>query len=114
MKVKLWVQEGLGTNGSPAIGGTGRFVETDVTLADGECIKEVAVYEFTPDKGGAVRSSDDTAPVVAYEFINNLVGKTLTLADAAFSDVEQRKAFKDLLTQSIWQWYDGQGRMELR
>lgn len=31
----------------------------------------------------------------------------LTLADAAFGDPEQRKAFKDLIRQDVWAWAIG-------
>lgn len=108
-KVKLRVVEGFGTNASPYIGGTSRDVEVDLELKDNENIRGVIISDFTPEEDGSVRVSPDELPVIPYEFINHLVGKVLTVSDAAFSDVEQRKAFKDLLTQAIWQWYQGQG-----
>lgn len=112
-KVKLRVVEGYGTNQNPYIGGTGREVETDVILKDNEHVRAITLYDFPIEENGSQRASDDVIPVIPYEFINHLVGKVLTVADASFSDPEQRKAVKDLFTQAVWQWYEGQGRIGL-
>jgi hypothetical protein len=109
-KVKLCIVEGFGTNNNPYLSGTERTVETEVTLNPSENIRSVVVYDFEPEEDGGVRVSPDVLPVIPPEFINNLVGKLLTVSDAAFSDPEQRRAFKDLLTQSVWMWYQGQGK----
>jgi hypothetical protein len=113
-KVKLRIVEGFGTERNPYLSETEREVETDVVLKDNEHIRAVIVHNFAPDADGSVRTSPDDLPVIPYEFINKLIGRTLTVADAAFSDPEQRKAFKDLLSQSIWQWYGGQGTAKPR
>lgn len=43
--------------------------------------------------------------ILGYEDLRTLEGKLLTLADASFFDSQQRKAFKDLIRQTIWwQW----------
>lgn len=36
--------------------------------------------------------------------IGNLVGRLLTLVDATFTDLEQRKAFKDMVSQTVYRW----------
>lgn len=45
--------------------------------------------------------------------ISNLEGKLLTLADASFTDENQRKAFKSLLTQTLWR-FNGDQEAKLR
>ena len=48
---------------------------------------------------------------VKYQFHTNhigmLEGRVLTLVDATFGDPEQRKAFKDVIRQTIWEWAIG-------
>jgi hypothetical protein len=39
---------------------------------------------------------------VGYCDLQTLEGRLLTLADASFSDVQQRKAFKDILQSTFW------------
>lgn len=34
----------------------------------------------------------------------NLEGKLLTIVDASFADTQQRKAVKDLVRQTLWDW----------
>ncbi len=45
---------------------------------------------------------------VRYRFysghIGNLEGKMLTLIEASIQDLEQRKALKDIVRQTIWTW----------
>lgn len=36
--------------------------------------------------------------------LNDLRGKLLTIVDASFADQQQRKAVKDLVSQTLWQW----------
>lgn len=36
--------------------------------------------------------------------IGNLEGRMLTLIEASIQDVEQRKALKDIVRQTIWNW----------
>ena len=40
--------------------------------------------------------------LVGYDDLRTLSGRLLTLADASFSDREQRKAFKDMLRTILW------------
>lgn len=45
---------------------------------------------------------------LGYEDLRSLEGKLLTLIDASFSDAVQRKAFKDIVRQTIWwHWVPG-------
>jgi hypothetical protein len=45
--------------------------------------------------------------------LSHLVGKLLTYIDATFADQQQRKAHKDILEQTIWDWYNaGSGEAE--
>lgn len=36
--------------------------------------------------------------------IGNLEGRMLTLIEASIQDVEQRRALKDIVRQTIWNW----------
>lgn len=47
-----------------------------------------------------------TACPINYEEVYNLKGRLLTLVDATFQDPQQRKAFKDLVWQSLKGWFD--------
>jgi hypothetical protein len=40
--------------------------------------------------------------LLGYQDIRTLEGRLLTIADATFSDPQQRKAFKDLVRKEIW------------
>lgn len=37
-------------------------------------------------------------------YVGNLEGQWLTIIDATFQDVEQRKAMKDIVRKMIWDW----------
>jgi len=39
------------------------------------------------------------------DFVSGLIGSILTITDAAAQDDVQRKAFKDLITETIWRQY---------
>lgn len=41
---------------------------------------------------------------INWEDLYNLKGRVLTLCDASFSDQQQRKAFKDVLWQTLQHW----------
>lgn len=72
----------------------------------------VVMAEFEPDSDGTKRVSGEFLPTIGIHDMNNLNGKLLTLIDATFSDNEQRKAMKDLFTQTAWGWYhDREGRL---
>lgn len=38
--------------------------------------------------------------------VNGLVGKLLTLADAAIVEPAQNKSFKSLVMNTVWDWFD--------
>lgn len=102
-KIKLVIAEGY-TN--PVIGETS-VIDPVLKVSDTHNIIGVVRTDFDEDADGSKRVSDDLAPVIHTEGINHLVGKLLTLTEAAFSDQEQRKAFKDLVMQTTWDWYYG-------
>lgn len=100
-KVQLVVIDGYGTERNPYIGGTTRTVDVDVDLGENGNIRRVIVPYSS-------RSLDEVLPVVPHEFINNLVGRLMTLVDLSFNDAEQKKAFRELLIERVWSWYHGQ------
>ena len=65
----------------------------------------IVLAEFEPDSDGTKRVSGEFLPVIGINDMNNLSGKLMTLIDATFSDAEQRKAMKDLFTQTAWGWF---------
>lgn len=50
-----------------------------------------------------LRKLNDRTSTNIHNYKNYTVGRVLTVVDAAISDVEQRKAVKDLVTQAIWE-----------
>ena len=106
-KVKLIVCEGYGNQGIPRIGGTERVIDLNLEVSDTHDIMGVVRYDFDVDSKGESRSNDAIDPVVRYERINTLVGKVLSIIDAAISDPDQRKAVKDLAKGACWNWYTG-------
>lgn len=102
------IVKGYGSMGIPREMGTERVIDLDIDVPDTHDIVGIIRTDFDPEADGSVRSSDELTPSVRYERINDIVGKLLTLADASFSDKEQRKAFKDLLKQIPWDWYEAQ------
>lgn len=44
----------------------------------------------------------DDGRVFSYNAHQNLEGQILTIIDASISDIEQRKAVKDLIRQTLW------------
>ena len=102
-KVKLIVD----SHGS--LPGMGRVIDTDLKLDEKEKVTGVIRTDFDTDEYGSTRVSDDINPVVPYEYINNLIGKLLTLIDASTVDKEQRQAQKDLFRQIVWNWYQYYG-----
>jgi hypothetical protein len=107
-KVKLIVCEGYGNQGLPRVDGTAKVIDLKLEVPDTHDIMGVIRTEFDEEADGSRRDSDAVDPVIRYERINDLVGKLLTITDAAARDSEQRKALKDLVTQSCWGWYSGQ------
>jgi hypothetical protein len=51
---------------------------------------------------GSPRRSFGCNPIISG--VDNLVGQLLTLADATFTDLNQRKAFKDIVKKTVWGW----------
>lgn len=47
-----------------------------------------------------------TAVPINYDEVYNLKGRLLTLVDATFQDLQQRKAFKDLVWATLRAWYE--------
>lgn len=107
-KVKLIVCEGYGSERRPWRLGEGKVIDLGIEVPDTHDILAVIRSDFDVDEDGSRRVDDDINPVVRYERINDLVGKLLTLVDSMFSDPKQRKAAKDLFTQTAWSWYSGQ------
>lgn len=108
-KVKLLVVEGNGSNYSPYIGGTEKVLHTTIELPEHLNIVQVIRCDFEADKNGNRRASDDIQPIITLDHMNSLVGKVLTIIDATFTDPEQRKASKDLLKETMYNWYMSQG-----
>lgn len=54
----------------------------------------------------AVDVRDDSITRVKIEVseLSNLEGRMLTIVDASISDPVQRKAMKDIVSQSVWTW----------
>lgn len=49
-------------------------------------------------------SNPETARLAWGHDISRLQGELLTVVDGAFADPEQRKAVKDLVSQTLWRW----------
>lgn len=65
---------------------------------------------FDHGDGSGIHRSDSpyvsiaADPIVGAVQTGNLVGRLLTLVDATFTDLEQRKAFKDMVSQTVYRW----------
>ena len=44
--------------------------------------------------------------IITVSEFSNLEGRLLTHADASFPDQQQREAVKDLVRQTLWNWFD--------
>jgi hypothetical protein len=106
--VTLVTIEGFGSQGVPRVPGTQQYVDISTTVPDDRDIAAVMRREFDPEPDGSRRSNPSLDPVIRYERINELVGKLLTFADASTADTAQRKAQKDLIKQTVWEWYEAQ------
>jgi hypothetical protein len=104
-KIKLVIAEGYGTDNKPYLGGDS-VIDLNLEVPDTHSITGIIRTDFDEDTDGSKRISDDLIPVVSYDRINYLVGKLLTVVDASFSDMEQRKAVKDLIKQIPWDWHN--------
>lgn len=91
-------------------------VEGVVELDDRRGVKGVVLNNFAPDSDGTKRISSEILPCIGINDMNNLSGKLMTIIDASFSDKEQRKAMKDVISQSTWGWFhdrlDSLGRVD--
>lgn len=47
---------------------------------------------------------DINSTILEYNDVQNLVGKLLTYIDATYSDHEQRKAHKDIVRNTVYEW----------
>lgn len=103
-KVKLIVCEGYGNQGRPRIDGTEMVIDLKLEVPDTHDIMGVIRTDFDKEADGSKRMSDALDPVVRYERINDLVGKVLTILDAANAN----QPTKDLVKQVCWSWYTGQ------
>lgn len=61
------------------------------------CVRTQDAPVFSPLNG-----SQPLFALLGYNDIQSLEGRLLTLADATFTDPQQRKAFKDILRRTIW------------
>ena len=112
--VKLKVVQGYGTKNNPYVGGTEYVIDVPDILKENETVYAIVVnHQSEPDENNRVSAGSHTVPVIPYEFVNGLVGMVMPLVEASFADLEQRKAFKDLLMQKIWQWYESKGSVSL-
>lgn len=102
-KVKLIVKEFRALD-------NGHVVETEVRVPEHQQVIGIIRTDFDPAEDGTTRASDDLAPVIPYERINDLVGKLLTQVEASIVDDTQRQAMKDLFKQIAWDWYTSQSK----
>lgn len=110
-KVKLVVCEGYGSSKRPYITENAEIIETNIEVPDTHDIVSLIRTDFDVESDGAKRVNDEIDPVMRHEAINGLVGRLLTVIDATFSDLEQRKAQKDIVMKVCWDWYNAQGEM---
>lgn len=104
MKVAVYIGNRYGAASPREMDNRNEWHETELTLKGSEVIKGIAFGK--PDSPTV--GPTEIGTVIFYENINNLVGKLLTLSDAVFSDLDQRKAHKELVTQTLWDWFHAQ------
>lgn len=72
----------------------------------GPCGSSLIFYRHSAHKNGKCYSNLNGAqPIFAllsYQDIQNLEGRLLTIVDASFSDLAQRRAVKDLVRNALW------------
>lgn len=108
-KVKLVICKGYGSGNRPYETEDSRVIDTGIEVPDTHDIVSLIRTDFDVEEDGSKRVSDEVDPVMRHEAINGLVGKLLTIVDATFTDIEQRKAQKDIVMQACWDWYNAQG-----
>lgn len=85
------------------------YRQAEIDFPDGwTSLRPIAISVQTEGPQSSSGESDlyeSVATVVNHQDIGNLVGKLLTYIDATFTDKDQRKAHKDLVTQHVWDWY---------
>lgn len=89
----------------------GTLVKTNVALPEDVEIRGVVRTDFDTNEQGETRTGDDIALVISMDDVNNLVGKMITLTDAMTNDPEQRKALKDLVTNTVWTWENNRSEL---
>lgn len=82
-----------------------RVLDINIRLDEDEKVYGIIRTDHDPNDKGERQVSPDIDPMIYMGYINHLTGKLLTFADASFSDIEQRSAFKDMLKQITWNWY---------
>lgn len=100
-KVAVYIGNRYGSANPSDMDNRNTWEETDSEVRNNEVIKGVAFRSSEV-------SPSEVAPVIFVENVNSLVGELLMLNDATFADLDQRKAHKDLMTKTIWNWYHTQ------
>ena len=72
---------------------------------DWSSLRPIALSVATSGPGNRDDTYDNVAVIIEHHKVANLVGKLLTYVDATFTDVEQRKAHKDIVNQIVYDWY---------
>jgi hypothetical protein len=108
MSSKVWIvmsdRQGLARNTSKKLAYEYTAEDTGVDF-----VKPIGLV-FDHGDGGNIHMSDSPAvhvaanPIISTVEVSNLEGRLLTLVDAAFSDIEQRKAFKSVIRETVWRW----------
>lgn len=72
---------------------------------DGDLISLMGARIYDTRVGAAGGPGGDINAVIldSHDF-SSILGKLLTYVDATYIDVEQRKAHKDLIKQTLWDW----------
>lgn len=71
---------------------------------DDNALKLIAARTYDDRKTGDGPGGDDNSIIVDYHDLSSLMGKLLTYVEATYVDPEQRKAHKDLVRQTVWDW----------
>ena len=106
-----------GENGNSSVGMSDDYCETVAAVSHflrehashtkddstrARCISERESAHWKGECYGPLNGRQPIFALVGYHDIRTLEGRLLTIVDAAFSDREQRKAFKDLVRAAIW------------
>lgn len=104
MKVKLVFEKSYTENRGLSVNSFSEDISVD--LPEGfKMAHLVSAVCYDPYQGGDQPNSDTYATIWEYEDENRLVGKLLTYIDATYTDVEQRKAHKDLVKDLVYGYF---------